>query len=198
MSEVFDFRKPHHFAAAAKTVLTRTVFLVGFMGAGKTSTARKLARIAGVAAVDTDRFLERRYDAKVRDLVAEVGEEGFRAMETSVLQELATGDPCIVSCGGGAVLKPENRSIMRERGFVVFLQVTAEEAAMRISDLSTRPLFGDIAHAQKVNQARRPLYEEAADAIVNTAGRGTTSVAREIAVLLRRKGVLREARVEDN
>lgn len=194
MSEVLDFRKPQPYAEGTRAVLAKTVFFVGFMGAGKTSTARKLARLAGVAAVDMDRFIERRYGAKVKEIMAEVGEKGFRSMETDLLRELADGDSCIVSCGGGVVIKPENRAIMRS-GFVVYLQVTAEEAASRISDLSTRPLFGDIVHAQEVNRERRPLYEEVADMVIDTAGRGTSSVAREVAAQLRKKGVLKTERI---
>ena len=188
--EVLDFRKPQHVCQREAGVLTRTVFFVGFMGAGKTSTARKLARYTGVASVDMDRFIERRYGAPVKDILAEAGEDGFRRMETDLLRELAAGDPCIVSCGGGVVVRPESRAVLRDGGFVVYLQVSAEEAASRISDFSSRPLFGDLAHAREVNRARRPLYEEVADAVVDTAGRTTGSIAREVASLLRKKGVL--------
>lgn len=189
--QVFDFRKDSAGATAQVTYgLSRPVFFVGFMGAGKTSVARKLARQAGVAAIDMDTFIERRCDMKVREIFAESGEAGFRAIETDVLRELASGEPCLVSCGGGVVLSQVNREILKERGFVVYLKVTAAEAASRISDVSTRPLFGDLDQAQRVIEDRLPLYEEVADAAVETAGRGSGSVAREIFALLREKGVL--------
>ena len=188
---VFDFRKPQDDARHRRYKLTKPVFFVGFMGAGKTSTARKLARIAGNAAVDTDTFMERRCDMKVKDIIAEMGEERFRSIETEVLRELATGDPLLVSCGGGIVLKPENRSILRAHGFVVYLKVTAREAASRISDLSTRPLFGDLGHAEEVIRSRLPLYEEVANLTVDTAGRGSGSIAREVLARLKAEGVLR-------
>ena len=80
--------------------LAKPVFFVGFMGAGKTSVARKLARTCGIASVDMDTYLERREGKRVRELFAEAGEEAFRAIETDVLRELAGKDPLLVSCCG--------------------------------------------------------------------------------------------------
>ena len=192
MTEVFDFRKPQPGPTEPVYGLTKTVFFVGFMGAGKTSVARKLARNARIASVDMDTYIERRCDMKVKEIFADSGEEGFRAIETDVLRELATGEPLLVSCGGGVVLRPENRAILREHGYVVYLQVTAAEAASRISDLSTRPLFGDLEQAESVIRSRLPMYEEVADLTINTAGRGTGSIAREVFTLLKQQGVLNQ------
>ena len=188
-AQVFDFRKPAQ-EQRLRLSLTRPVFFVGFMGAGKTSVARKLARRAGITSVDMDSYIERRAQKKVTEIFAEVGEEGFRAYETDVLRELAQGDPLLVSCGGGVVLRPENRAILKESGFVVYLKVTAAEAASRISDVSTRPLFGDLEQAQRVIEGRLPLYEEVADLEVDTAGRGSGAIAREVMKLLRQEGIL--------
>ena len=190
-AQVFDFRKG---SAASTDLVTceleRPVFFVGFMGAGKTSVARKLARRAGVAAVDMDTFIERRCDMKVKDIFAESGEAGFRAIETDVLRELACGEPRLVSCGGGVVLAQVNREILKEHGFVVYLKVTAAEAASRISDVSTRPLFGDLEQAQRVIESRLPLYEEVADITIDTAGRGSGAVSREVFALLKQEKIL--------
>ena len=192
--QVFDFRKPGKASASQRVLhrLVQPVFFVGFMGAGKTSVARKLARSAGVASIDMDTYIERRCDKKVRQIFAESGEAGFRAIETDVLLELACGEPQLISCGGGVVLAPANRTILREYGFVVYLKVTAAEAASRISDLSTRPLFGDLEQAQRIIDDRLPLYEEVADLIIDTAGRGTGAVAREVFSLLKKERVLVE------
>lgn len=190
--QVFDFRKPKQLAPDDLVTfeLARPVFFVGFMGAGKTSVARKLARAAGVSAVDMDTFIERRCDMKVKQIFAESGEAGFRSIETDVLLELATGEPRLVSCGGGVVLSEANRAILKEHGFVVYLKVTAEEAASRISDVSTRPLFGDLDQARRVIEGRLPLYESVADVTIDTNGRGTGSIAREALSLLEKEGVL--------
>ena len=195
-SPTYDFRKPQAEDSAATTAyeLARPVFLVGFMGAGKTTVARKLARYTGTASIDMDRYIERRCDKKVKDIFAEVGEEGFRTIETDVLRELAAGEPRFVSCGGGVVLKEENRAILKEGGYVVYLKVTAEEAASRISDLSTRPLFGDLEQAQRVIDGRLAFYEDVADLQIETAGRGSGSIAREVVGLLKREGVIWQPR----
>lgn len=194
MTEVFDFRKPKAAGAPRGEAweLVRPVFFVGFMGAGKTSVARKLARHAGVASIDMDTYIERVCDRKVKQIFAESGEEGFRAIETDVLRELASGEPRLVSCGGGVVLKPENRALLKDGGFVVYLKVTAAEAASRISDVSTRPLFGDLEQAQRVIEGRLPLYEEVADISIDTTGRGTGSIAREAFSRLKDEGILRK------
>lgn len=188
-------------AAAGKPVskdiyeLDRPVFLVGFMGAGKTSVARKLARMAGVASVDMDTYIERCEHKRVKEIFAEVGEEGFRAIETQTLYELGMKkDPMVVSCGGGVVLRPENRKALSELGLVVYLSVTAAEAASRISDVSSRPLFGDLQNAQRVIDERLPLYEEVADVTIDTVGRGSSSIAHEVFDILKEKGVLWQQR----
>ena len=192
--EVLDFRTSTTDGDLDLYKLTQPVFFVGFMGAGKTSVARKLARLAGVAAVDMDTYLERREQKAVKQIFAEVGEDGFRAIETEVLYELAASEPKLISCGGGVILREENRAELKRAGCVVYLQVTAHEAASRIHDLSTRPLFGDLDHAEQVAQSRLALYEEVADITVNTAGRGTGSLAREVFSILRKKGVLWQPR----
>ena len=193
MTEVFDFRKPKgpcDGEGSQSYSLACPVFFVGFMGAGKTSAARKLARLAGVASIDMDTYIERRIDMKVSELFAEQGEAAFRTIETRVLRELANGDPILVSCGGGVVLAEQNRQILKEGGFVIYLQVTAEEAASRISDFSTRPLFSDLQNAQRIIEGRLPLYEEVADAVIDTAGRGSTAIARQAFRLLKGRGIL--------
>ena len=170
--------------------LARPVFFVGFMGAGKTSVSRRLARLCGIASIDMDSYIERREGRRIRDIFAEDGEGRFRDLETQVLREMTQGDPALVSCGGGVVLRPENRAILREGGFVVFLKVQADEAKSRISDPSTRPLLGDAEAARKTNAERLPLYEEVADATVDTSGKGVTALAYKVKSILEKEGIL--------
>ena len=171
--------------------LARPVFFVGFMGAGKTSVSRKLARTCGLASVDMDAYIERREGKKISAIFEESGEAGFRAIEAQVLREFASGEPLLVSCGGGVVVTPENREVLAsDAGFTVYLKVSADEAKSRISDLSTRPLFTDIESARRRNAEREPLYESVADATVRTAGKGVAAIAREVRGILEREGVL--------
>lgn len=189
-SDILDFRKQSQADQHSSWELSKPVFFVGFMGAGKTSVARKLARYAGVADVDMDTYIERYCDMKVSRIFEEVGEEGFRAIETDVLRKLAQEEPRLISCGGGVVLSEENRRLLRDHGFVVHLQVTAAEAASRISDTSTRPLFGDLDQAERVSAARFPLYEEVADASIDTTGKSASVLAQEAMETLKEEGIL--------
>lgn len=180
-------------ARSAKRIpctLARPVFFVGFMGAGKTSVSRRLARLCGVSSIDMDSYIERREDMRIRDMFAAYGEEHFRDVETQVLREITQGEPALVSCGGGVVLREENRELLSSGGFVVFLKVEADEAKSRISDPTTRPLLGDTEAARKTNAERLPLYEEVADLTVDTSGKGVTALAYKIQSLLEREGVL--------
>lgn len=170
--------------------LTQPVFFIGFMGAGKTSVARKLARLCGIASVDMDTYLERREGRKIKDIFAEEGEGAFRVIETDVLRELLWKDPLLVSCGGGVVTREENRALLDEGGYVVHLQVSVDEAASRISNASTRPLFQDIEAARVRCAERLPLYESAANVTVDTAGKSVYAIAREVQRLLEKEGVL--------
>lgn len=170
--------------------LVRPVFFIGFMGAGKTSVARKMARLCGIASVDMDTYLERREGRKIKDIFAEDGEEAFRVIETDVLRELLRKEPLLVSCGGGVITREENRELLREGGCVVHLQVSVDEAASRISDKSTRPLFQDIEVARARCEERRPLYESMANVTVDTAGKSVYAIAREVQRLLEKEGVL--------
>ena len=175
--------------------LLRPVFFVGFMGAGKTSVARRLARTCGISSVDMDTYLERREGRRVKEIFADVGEEGFRAIETDVLKELSRKEECLlVSCGGGIVTREANRAILRDAGFVVHLKVTVDEAAGRISDKSTRPLFQDIEAARARCAERAPLYASAADAEIDTAGKSVPRIAREVQRVLEKEGVLCQRR----
>lgn len=171
--------------------LKRPVFLIGFMGAGKTSVARRVARDAGIASVDLDTYLERREGRRIKDIFAEDGEEGFRAIETDVLQELAAkDDPLLVSCGGGIVTRDRNCEILTKHGLVIHLRVDADEAASRISDTSSRPLFQDIEAARRRCDERLPLYEAAADITIDTVGKSIAVIAGKVFHALEEEGVL--------
>ncbi len=170
--------------------LTRNVFFVGFMVAGKTSTSRRLARQCGLATIDLDAYIERRERRAINQIFADQGEQGFRDMETEVLREFAHKGPMLVSCGGGIVLREENRKILKENGFVVYLQVTAEQAVERVGDVSTRPLFKNLETARKTIDGRLPMYEDAASCAIDTNGKSINMVAQEVQDILEKEGIL--------
>ena len=177
-------------AAAGKPVskdiyeLDRPVFLVGFMGAGKTSVARKLARMAGVASVDMDTYIERCEHKRVKEIFAEVGEEGFRAIETQTLYELGMKkDPMVVSCGGGVVVRPQNVENMKKSGKIVFLKATPETIYERVKNSTDRPILNghmNVEYIAQLMEKRRALYEGAADITIETDGKTKEEICSEI------------------
>lgn len=105
----------NHPTHAGKFYLTKPVFFIGFMGAGKTSISQQIAVTCGVASIDADEYLELREDRIVADIFAEDGEEAFRDIETDVLRDLVKRSPRLIGCGGGVVTKrPVNAQIMKE------------------------------------------------------------------------------------
>lgn len=187
---MLDKKTPQQGSRDGHWTLRQPVFLIGFMGAGKTSVAQQLAVTRGLMSVDADEYLELQEDRVIADIFAEEGEEAFRAKETEVLRDLAARVPRLIGCGGGAPLRAENRAIMHDAGFVVYLEVTADEAAARIPNTASRPLFKDLDTARRTIVDRMPRYEEAADAKVSTVGRTVPQIADEVADILEREGVL--------
>lgn len=164
------------------------------MGAGKSTVARRLSRMCGLASIDMDSYIERIADKPIPQIFEEDGEEGFRRIESQALESIAVMEtPMLVSCGGGVVVRPQNVGIMRDSGTVVHLKVSAEQAAARIGDPSTRPLFQDLAAARARLEERLPAYDAAADMTIDTAGRSVGAIAHDVRRALQRAGVMRKA-----
>lgn len=172
-----------------KYTLTRPVVFVGFMGAGKTTLARRVARNLGLIAIDADTYFAHDVGMSVGAFLQDFGEPAFRTQETIVLKELLSREPAFISCGGGVIETPENRDLLRDE-FVVYLRVSADEAKARIRNYSNRPLFGDIEQARALEQRRAPLYEEVADITLETGKRPVVALADTLAAMLIERGVL--------
>ena len=170
-------------------VLTRPVFFIGFMGAGKTTLTRRLARLLGLASVDIDHFIERECGGSIKDLFARLGEEKFRATEASALFRAAQGECKLISCGGGLVCGSESRDLLKQ-GFVVYLFVSPDDSAQRISNHDTRPFFETMDSVRATNSRRVPVYESLADVTIDTTGKNPRDVAWEVKNVLLKEGVL--------
>lgn len=118
-----------------------SIFLIGMMGAGKTTIGRLLAQAVGFEFIDCDREIEARAGASVATIFAIEGEEGFRRREAALLDELTQRRGIVLATGGGAVLRAENRRVLRERGLVVHLHATVEEIVRRTRRDTSRPLL---------------------------------------------------------
>lgn len=126
---------------AQRAELKRTVVLVGMMGAGKTAVGTALARALGVPLLDSDDEIARAAQMNVVDIFARDGEEFFRARESEVLLRLLSGNPCVLSTGGGAFLAPQNRAAISECGVSVWLKADLELLWQRVRHKATRPLL---------------------------------------------------------
>ena len=154
--------------------LPENIFLVGLMGAGKSTVGRILARRLGKRFVDTDHEIEKRNGVTIPVIFEIEGEDGFRRREQEVLADLAQEKDLVLSTGGGIVLKPENREVLRTHGFVVYLNARPELLAERTKHDRTRPLLNvedPLTRLRELYAVRDPLYREVAHAIVET-GRG--------------------------
>jgi shikimate kinase len=154
--------------------LPENIFLVGLMGAGKSTVGRILARRLGKRFVDTDHEIEKRNGVTIPVIFEIEGEDGFRRREQEVLADLAQEKDLVLSTGGGIVLKPENREVLRNHGFVVYLNARPELLAERTKHDRTRPLLNvedPLTRLRELYAVRDPLYREVAHAIVET-GRG--------------------------
>ena len=137
------------------------VYLVGFMGAGKSSVGRALGRRLGWQFVDVDDLIEKREHASVSSVFAKRGEAYFRAVERTVLGELLERRHAVVATGGGTFVDPQNRALIHNDGASVWLDVPLERLIARVPADGRRPLAADRAGFERLYTARRPAYAEA-------------------------------------
>lgn len=164
------------------------VFLVGPMGAGKTTIGKLLADELHFDFKDVDREIELRAGVDIPWIFDQEGEAGFRVREAAVLDELSQLDSVLISTGGGAVLREDNRQLMHARGAVVYLHTTVAEQARRTGRDRKRPLLQGNDPAKvlaELMDIREPLYREVAHIVVATDGRGPKTVAHDLAQQLR-------------
>lgn len=165
----------------------RNVFLVGPMGSGKTAVGKHLARLLDAPFYDSDSEIERRTGVDISFIFEKEGEDGFRQREREAIEALTRLEPIVLATGGGAVLSPENRRHLAERGWVIYLETSAAQQAKRVRRSRNRPLLSNVNPLVKLEQLiheRGPLYAQIADTTIRTDGRRIGSVVEEIARIL--------------
>lgn len=161
----------------------KNLFLIGFMGCGKSTVASHLLKEYGMDIIEMDQELVERVGMTIPEMFETYGEEYFRNEETKLLTECGQKSNIVVSCGGGAVLRKQNMNIMKSSGFVVWLTANPSTILERVGKDENRPLLKgnkNISSVQKMLEKRIPCYEKAADILVETDGRTVEDICKEI------------------
>jgi shikimate kinase len=164
------------------------IFLVGMMGAGKTTVGRALATRMKREFVDTDRVLVDRTGVPVATVFEIEGEEGFRRRESAILREVCEQDERVVATGGGIVLAEENLQVMRESGTVVYLRARLESLWERTRHDSSRPLLATANPRERLAELltqREPLYRAAAHVVVDSGPQSAATLVNRVLAALR-------------
>ena len=164
-------------------ILNVNIFLVGPMGAGKSTIGRQLARELKLKFIDTDREIEDRSGADIPWIFDMEGEAGFRKREANIVAELTPLRDVVIATGGGAVETPENRQHLSSRGTVIYLYATVDQQVERTSKDKNRPLLQNEDPRQVLEDLfdhRHPLYEEVADITVATGAQNPRTLAADI------------------
>jgi shikimate kinase len=166
------------------------ILFIGFMGSGKSTISRKLARRYNKTLYDVDTGIADVAGMSIPQIFEREGEDGFRTRERDYLTELFEKPAAVISCGGGIIVDERSRELVRQLGTVIYLHVEAAEAVSRISHPETRPLLNAQQSPEELLEARLPLYRASADIMYDTSGKNPGIVASELGRMLEEKGLL--------
>ena len=161
----------------------KNIILIGPMGSGKTTVGKQLAKKLRMDFIDADLEIEKRTGVSISTIFDIEGEEGFRVRETKMLKELCEKTSIVLATGGGAIIKEENRILLRKSGYVVYLKTSIETQFKRTQKGTNRPLLekGDaMEKLEELMKQRESLYEQEADFIVSSGERAVSRVVHEI------------------
>lgn len=178
--------------------LTRTVALIGMMGAGKTAIGRQLAKKLDAAFIDADKEIEEAAGCTIAEIFAEHGEAHFRDGERRVIARLLDGPRCVLATGGGAYMQDETRALLRERAVTVWLKADFETLWKRVSKRGHRPLLKTEDPQRTLRDlmaAREPVYAEA-DLVVDSGEQTKEAMARKVLDALEGGGFLENEGIE--
>lgn len=160
------------------------IILIGFMGSGKSTFGKWIAKHKDMEFIDTDDYIESKENMSINEIFETKGEEYFRELETSVVKELqAKLTNCVISVGGGLVVKPENQKLLANMGKVVYLETPKCELIKRLSSSNNRPLLKDVNLSDRIDELmekREEIYKKAATVKVDTANRDFEDMYKDI------------------
>lgn len=161
----------------------KNVFLIGFMGSGKSTIARLLAKETGNKLIEMDETIEAEAGCSINEIFEKQGEAYFRDLESQLVERIAKNGSAVVSCGGGAVLRPENVANMRKNGTIVYLSATPETIYKRVCHSTNRPLLNgnmNVEYITQLMEKRLPIYEKAADVVIVVDNKEKSEIVSEI------------------
>jgi shikimate kinase len=161
------------------------IYLIGFMGAGKTTVGRRLARKLGWKFIDLDQEIERREGRRIAEIFRDNGEPYFRSLEQRCLEDVASSPRAVIALGGGAFIDPQNRQVAEKSGLTVWLKVSFAKVTDRVKIDGTRPKFSDKDQVERLYESREPHYA-LAKVHVSTDTNTPDSVANEIIGVIRK------------
>ena len=170
-------------AAPAPTKPAGSLFLVGLMGAGKTTIGRLLSRHRDMEFVDSDYEIVARCGVSIPTIFEIEGEAGFRKRESAMIDELTQRGGIVLATGGGAVLDPVNREHLKARGIVIYLRCSPQELYLRTRHDRNRPLLqteDPLARLEALYAQRHPLYMEVADVVIDSGKQSTHCLMRKL------------------
>lgn len=163
--------------------LTNHIFLIGFMGTGKSTIAKELSTRLGVKRLEMDQMIVEEQGMPISDIFEKYGEDHFRDIETRTLVDLKSKEPAIVSCGGGIVVRSENIDHMKASGKVVLLAAEPQTIYERVKDSTDRPILNgnmNVEYIRELMEKRREKYQAAADIVIATDGKSVQAICEEI------------------
>ena len=167
----------------SRNLFNYNIFLIGFMGAGKSTVARTLGEWFDMEIVEMDELISDRQRMSIPEIFEKHGEEYFRNLETNLLIELQKTSRTIISCGGGAAMRSQNVSEMKKNGYVVLLTATPKTILERVKENDDRPLLKNhknVEYIAELMEKRREKYETAADLIVQTDEKNVQEICKEM------------------
>ena len=167
--------------------MKENIFLIGFMGAGKSTVARAMKKHYGMRLIEMDEQIEKQEKMSVPKIFEVHGEPYFRKLETDLLEGLSSQENTVVSCGGGVPMRACNVEAMRKSGKVIYLSTSPQQIYERVKTSHNRPLLEgnmNVEYISDLLSQRLPKYLEAADAVVSTDGKRVEDICKEIIGLI--------------
>lgn len=161
----------------------KNIYLIGFMGTGKSTVAGVLAKKLGAECVEMDRMIEAGQQMTITEIFEKYGEAHFRDLETELLRSFAEKEYMVVSCGGGSVLREKNAELMKKNGKIVLLVARPETIYERVKDSTSRPVLNanmSVEYIHELMEKRNARYEAVADIRVETDEKNAEEICAEI------------------